>query len=253
MCITGSHDSFTQSLDAHNDMGPDCSVSIKEMCKLFGTAAKSIVYRWSVTQSLSFRKQLQAGIRYFDFRICSSSNCTSSDGILFSHGLLGSKVEPCLRELNAFLEEHPKEIVLVDFNHFYCMSETAHTILLHLVLDIFGSKICPYMQGNEMQHNLTLASLWERRQQIIVFYQCDMGKTRPEFWPQTSIFAPWGNTCDISKLMIFLEENYKKRQASQHSNSAFYVCQGVLTPDFTYMMGHFMGNLRDDLAAKVLP
>ena len=246
--FAGSHDSFTQSMNACSDFGPDCPTYIKDICKLFRPTVKNIVYKWSVTQCLSFKQQLQAGIRYFDLRVATGKDGT--ENAYFSHGLLCSKVEPFLREVASFLEEHPKEVVLLDFNHFYKMNDTAHQQLYNLVLIIFGKKICPYIQTMEDRLQLTLNSLWEKEQQIIVFYQCDFAKSCPELWPAPSIRAPWGNTCDVTKLMSFLEDSYNYRHKGPMAD-IFYVCQGILTPDFRYMVGHFMGNLRDDLAVKV--
>ena len=85
---------------------------------------------------------------------------------------------------------------------------------------------------------------------MIVFYQCECAKNHPELWPASTIRAPWANTCDVTKLVSFLEESYNYRHQGPLAD-LFCVCQGVLTPDFRYMIGHFMGNLRDEIATKV--
>ena len=248
--ISGSHDSFTQSMASTNEFGPDCPTSIKDMCKLFGSTAKNIVYKWSVTQSLTFRKQLQAGIRYFDLRVAPGKDPDSTEQVYFTHGLLCNKVEPTLQEVSSFLNENPREVVLLDFNHFYKMSDSSHLKLYNLILDTFGEKICPFIKDLEGRRQLNLNSMMEHGQQVIVFYQCEFAKNRPELWSGSSIRAPWANTCDTQKLLSFLEESYGYRRQSPLAD-LFYVCQGVLTPDFRYMMGHLMGNLRDDIATKV--
>ena len=237
-------------MEATNDFGPDCPTSIKDMCKLFGSTAKNIVYNWSVTQSLSFRKQLKAGIRYFDLRVAPGKDSESSEQVFFTHGLLCSKVEPALREVASFLDENPRELVLLDFNHFYKMTDSSHKNLYDLILNIFGKKICPHIKTAESRQQLNLKSLWEQGQQVIVFYQCEFAKNHPELWTASTIRAPWANTCDVTKLVSFLEESYNYRHQAPLAD-LFYVCQGVLTPDFRYMIGHFMSNLRDEIATKV--
>ena len=237
-------------MEACNDFGPDCPTAVKDMCKLFGSAAKSIVYKWSVTQGLSMRRQLQAGIRYFDFRVAPEKDSKSVEETYLTHGLVSGAVEPRLRDIASFLEEHPKEFVLLDFNHFYKMTDTCHQHLYDTILKIFGRKICPYMKTLEGRLNLNLKSLWEQDQQVIVIYQCEFAKNHPELWPGSLIRSPWANTCETSKLLSFLEESYNYRQQGPLAD-LFYVCQGVLTPDFRYMMTHITGNLRDDLAKKV--
>ena len=235
-------------MEACNDFGPDCPTAVKDMCKLFGSAAKNIMHKWSVTQGLSLTKQLQAGIRYFDFRVARGKD--STDQTYFTHGLLSGAVEPRLRDIASFLEEHPKEVVLLDFNHFYKMTDTCHQQLSDTVLKIFGKKICPHVNTFEGRQQLCLKNLMDQGQQVIVFYQCEFAKNHPELWPGSTIRAPWANTCDVTKLLSFLEESYIYRQQGPLAD-LFYVCQGVLTPDFRYMMSHIMGNLHDDLAKKV--
>ena len=127
-------------MDASNDFGPDCPTSVKDMCKLFGSTAKNVVYNWSVTQSLNFRKQLTAGIRYFDLRVAPGKDSESSEQVYFTHGLLCSKVLPALREVASFLDENPREVVLLDFNHFYKMTDSSHQNLYNMILNVFGEK-----------------------------------------------------------------------------------------------------------------
>lgn len=237
-------------MKSSNDFGPDCLTAVRDMCKLFGKAAKEILFKWSVTQCLSFKRQLEAGVRYFDLRVAPGKDFESTESAHFTHGLLCSTVEPCLREIASFLDEHPKEVVLLDFNHFYKMSGCNHTHLYDIIISVFGEKICPYVESLEERQDLSLTRLWDQGQQVIVFYQCDFAKIRPELWPASVIRAPWANTCDVTKLMSFLEEAYEYRHQGPMAD-IFYVCQGVLTPDIRYMMGHLLGNLRDDFARKV--
>lgn len=220
------------------------------MCKLFGNAAKNIVFNWSVTQGLGFKQQLCAGIRYLDLRVAEEKDIEPND-LYFTHGLLGGKIQPGLQEIASFLEEHKQEVVILDFNHFYKMNKTTHEQLYQLIVQTFGSKLCPFISPSEWQDKLTLSNLWQNNKQVIAFYQSDSAKEHGELWPQLAIRSPWPNTCDLSKMISYLEENYRTRHQMPSPTNMFYVCQGVLTPDFPYMVSHFMGNLKTDLAEKV--
>ena len=85
----------------------------------------------------------------------------------FIHAFYGATVENGLQEIKTFLSAHPKEIVFLDFNHFYEMNDSHHTQLLQLIGNTFQEKLCMFV-GVE---NATLNMLWENNLQVIVFYQ----------------------------------------------------------------------------------
>lgn len=117
--------------------------------------------KWSVTQNLTFREQLEAGIRYFDLRVSSKPGDTDQE-IYFIHGLFGIKVWDGLMEIDAFLTQHPQEIIFLDFNHFYAMDESHHKCLVLRIQEAFGNKLCPACSVESM----TLRSLWEKKYQV---------------------------------------------------------------------------------------
>ena len=64
LVIPGSHNSGTFFLDQNMEVGPDESPTIQTMGSVFGKIAKSVIYSWSVTQSMTIYEQLLSGIRY---------------------------------------------------------------------------------------------------------------------------------------------------------------------------------------------
>jgi hypothetical protein len=121
---------------------------------------------------LSFHEeQLHIGIRYFDLRVCRTTNVNHSlqSPFTFTHGLLGNLVRSDLEDINEFLDNNPKEIVLLDFNHFYDFTdECGHDQLIHLIHDIFKKKLCTTARTID---ECTLNYLWSRRQQVILLYE----------------------------------------------------------------------------------
>jgi hypothetical protein len=87
----------------------------------------------------------------------------------FTHGLLGGLVRECLEEMNEFLNKHEKEIILLDFNHFYDFNDQCgHDQLIHLIHEVFGKKLCTTARTiNEC----TLNYLWNHQQQVILLYE----------------------------------------------------------------------------------
>ncbi|KAK3103987.1 hypothetical protein FSP39_023435 [Pinctada imbricata] len=242
LAIPGSHDSASYSLNAKNDIAPDTSPEIQALISVMGDCGKEIIYRWSLCQNITITQQLNHGIRYLDLRVCSHKKKKTLN---FIHGLYGDEVKPVLNDINQFLDKHRKEIVLLDFNHFYCMDQSDHTELMDMIQDVFGSKLCPLLD----MESATLESLWENQLQVIVFYQNDAAKDNHFFWPATSIRSPWANTSQLSNLMSFLESNYKEG----HPDDIFYVWQGVLTPTTETVVMHFCSSLKDCLCNKVDP
>lgn len=156
--ILGSHDSFSFWVDEKSPVGPDQAASIKRLAKI--SLVKKLMKKWSVTQNLTFKEQLESGIRYFDLRV--SSKPEEGREIYFIHGLYGIRVWDGLTEINTFLNNHSKEVVLLDFNHFYAMEHEHHLYLLNMLQEVFGSKLCPA----ECVENITLQYVWEKNYQV---------------------------------------------------------------------------------------
>lgn len=122
---------------------------------------KKLMKKWSVTQNLTFREQLEAGIRYFDLRVSSKPGDADQE-IYFIHGLFGIKVWDGLMEIDSFLAQHPREMVFLDFNHFYAMDEAHHKRLVRQIQEAFGNKLCSAC----CVESLTLQILWEKKCQV---------------------------------------------------------------------------------------
>lgn len=208
---------------------------------MFGEMGKSVLKQWSVTQNLTFKQQLEHGIRYFDLRVASRKD---KDGIHFLHSLYGPSVADSLEEIKSFLDCHSREIILLDFNHFYEMNESHHKKLIDLLIDKFESKICPHLDMD----SVSLSMMWESGLQVIIFYQNEFIKDNMMFWPASSIKAPWPNTAHIHDLITFLDGKFK---AGRPPNE-FHVTQGVITPGTGAIMSHLNSSLHI-LAEKAAP
>lgn len=155
----GSHDSFSYWVDEKSPVGPDQATAIKRLARI--SLVKKIMKKWSVTQNLTFKEQLEGGIRYFDLRVSSKPGEIGQE-IYFIHGLFGIKVWDGLMEINTFLEQHPKEVIFLDFNHFYAMDDSHHFFLINRIRSAFGSKLCCV----ECVEYVTLQYMWEKKHQV---------------------------------------------------------------------------------------
>ncbi|KAH3872539.1 PI-PLC X domain-containing protein 2-like [Dreissena polymorpha] len=234
--IPGSHNSFSYRLDPGSELAPDANPALK----LLGNG---IIYKWAVTQDLSFKEQLELGVRYFDLRVAFRKK---TQNVHFCHSLYGMTVEDGIKEILDFLKEHPKEIAILDFNHIFDMTEERHSEFINKLIEICGSKMCMYV-GIE---SLTLSMLWENNVQVIIIYHYDKVESESgNLWPgKKCIRAPWAQTANIPRLLEFLSASLNNRDPG-----LFHVSQCVLTPDAGFLLGHLMGSLKNDLAKKVIP
>ncbi|KAK3610609.1 hypothetical protein CHS0354_009066 [Potamilus streckersoni] len=242
LAIPGSHDSSTSSLDPDSDLAPDEPGSVQQIVRMFGKFGRNVMLSWSKTQDLTFTEQLMAGIRYFDFRVATRKETTD---LYFVHGFYAAKVEAGLKEIYKYLESHPKEVVLLDFNHFYAFTDETHGQCISLINGILGDKMCPYLDID----SLTLNMMNEKGLQAVVFYQSNVVQEHPQFWPACSIQSLWANTFRVNDLIDCLDKVYNEGRPE----GIFYCWQGVLTPDLPYVIMHFTGSVKNNLAMKANP
>ncbi|EDO43434.1 predicted protein [Nematostella vectensis] len=242
LVIPGSHDSGTFYLNQDLEVGPDEPQMIHNLVTVFGKFAKSVVHGWSVTQSLNIYEQLYAGVRYIDLRVALRAE---ENDVRIVHGLYGCLVNEILRDVKRFNAERPKEVVILDFNHFYNMDSEAHQRLADTLLGMFGETL---RAPGEDPLNVTLQDLWACEQSvIIVYHDYDVYECYPCFWPPNYFYSPWPNVSDRKQLMDFLSTKCLK---SDCPNNAFHITQGVLTPQTSTVVGNMTGTLKDCLAVK---
>ena len=240
--VAGSHDSFAFYLNKHGHLGPAFNWWLRELEKIIHKYVGNAIYRWSVTQSQDFNEQLCLGIRYFDLRIALKPG---TDDVYLLHGYYGDKLELCLDQIKDFLAHNTMEVVILDFNHIYDMDDFHNKQCMSMLLEKFGNVMCPFADITEV----TLQNLRDKQQQLLIFYQADIAKENYMFWPGDYLPSPWPDTTDAKKLLNFLDKNY----AAGRQQDRFYVTQGVLTPNFVYILEHIHGNIKTDLAEKVNP
>ena len=123
----------------------------------------------------------------------------------------------------AFLEEHDKEVVLLDFNHVENLSQVQHVQCINILKSTFGDKMCKYTEDIEL---ITLNYLWEQKFQVVVFYHHNNAEDNQDLWPGRDIPSSWPNVTDTEQMLKYLDENYNQTR----NMKKFHVTQGVLTP-----------------------
>ncbi|KAL4226042.1 PI-PLC X domain-containing protein 2 [Mactra antiquata] len=246
LSIPGTHNSGTSDLEPSLGVAVDQSKSIRRMGNTY--CGQKVVYNWSKTQTLSITEQLEAGIRFFDFRVAVHPRTLE---FRFVHGLYGGLVPLALRDINIFLNNNPYEIVILNFSHFYNMSDTAHNMLLTELRTVFGYRLVPppFSTPNYRMWGTSLQALWQTPYRVIVLYhQLESLVSYPEIWSENYIEAPWANTSNINNLIAFLEEKYSNRR--RYNNDTFYVWQGVATATTRDIALNLGSSLKSKLALR---
>lgn len=269
LVLPGTHDSGTYAITEKSDIAPDSFIDVlladieklKEQIhnlpffrgKPQDSKLNEFISKWGKSQSKTTYEQLQGGIRYFDLRLLQKN-----DGQMFLvHGMYSVNIDSVINDVSRFIKEHPKEIIILDFNHLYNMKSAHETLFNKLntsLTDILGkSKLIPRSQTV----NQTLNELWKGNQQVIVIYDDkETVNKHPELWSQDSIFSPWPNkqnTDDLkSSLQKILDGNLfnlkksnfecsKSDNCEKISKNKFFVLQGVLTADTQVIFNSFSG------------
>ncbi|XP_045195959.2 PI-PLC X domain-containing protein 2-like [Mercenaria mercenaria] len=245
LAIPGSHNSGTRDLDPALGTAVDQTPSIRRLGN--SCCGQRVVHRWSKTQNLSISEQLHAGVRYFDFRVAVHPDTME---FRFVHGLYGGLVPLALRDINTFLNQNPYEVVILDFNHFYNMNQTAHHMLLAEVRNVFGHKSVPppFSTPNYKMWGTSLRALWQTPYRVITIYHDDNIVQYPEIWAASTIESPWANTGDLAALIRFLETNYSNKL--RYKNDCLYSWQGILTPSHKHIAFNLGSSLEGNMASK---
>ncbi|VEL20473.1 unnamed protein product [Protopolystoma xenopodis] len=172
-----THNSSSYGIKWDSEFAPD--LEAPPQVRRLGALAKFFMVNWTRTQNHTLLQQLIGGVRYFDFRVATgrhqkttsdstkvlssvsketqqrsdqgqvllndsaSLSLPATDNLFFVHGLYANSIRTDLNEIKMFLQSHPREIVLLDFNHFYDMdsshAEKFYNLLQQVIIYIFPS------------------------------------------------------------------------------------------------------------------
>ena len=233
--ILGTHDSGTYTFDQEMGASPDSDLTttIEKFCpEMLGGLANSILgtvfRRLCQCQSKSVLEQLRAGVRYFDLRIARHAE---SGRFYTCHGVFCADMCVLMKELGTFLSNHPREIVVLDFNHLYEM-DGHHGEFLKMVFDVLGEMAASPKWTSAVS---PVSEFWEKKKQAFVIYHASSDKLKDlpfanRIYHNGYIHSPWPEANAIEVLHSKLAGFVASRHDDKHKNQLF-VLQGMLTPD----------------------
>jgi len=238
LAIPGSHDSGSYGISGRSRIAPDAENIIR---KLF-PFVPCVIRRWSKTQQYSIEDQLNNGIRYLDLRVASNA---SNDKLYFVHALFCEEITEPFEDLLGFLQKHPKEVVILDFQHFYDFSSQHHIQLISFIMKLFDGKIFVRSLEESNLIHLTLSGAYKYGKQMVVIYR-NSTFTSDKFFRSYDFPTPWPNATKIEDLKEILEKRLTTR-----TPMIGFVQQVLLTPDANFILPRFYSTLRKKCAKKV--
>uniref|UniRef100_A0A1A9WEX1 Phosphatidylinositol-specific phospholipase C X domain-containing protein n=1 Tax=Glossina brevipalpis TaxID=37001 RepID=A0A1A9WEX1_9MUSC len=228
LAIPGSHNTMTYDIDRHSDIGPDA----EKLVRRFGKWIRIFVSYWARAQKRDITTQLKLGVRYFDLRVA-----FYNDKYYYTHGLLAMEWKNPLIELIKYLESHPLEVVILDFQHFYDMTTLQHIEFQSNLLDLFEKRL--YLPKDGLLQDFTIQKSKDINKQILLIYRkCPKEFSNP-FWSETNWATPWPDVTSTKKLEKYLEFNLYSRRPGQG-----FVSQCIITPSGRYIAFRFCSSLR---------
>ncbi|VDN27623.1 unnamed protein product [Gongylonema pulchrum] len=243
VAIPGSHDSFAQALFDNCPVANDKSRLFREIGRF--RLVRRMIRRWATTQRFSVVEQLHAGVRYFDVRL-TVPLATKLDGIRVLHALYGERIEQFLVDINAFLDSHSREIVILDFNHLYNFDNNSYAQFLKMLECVFGSKLCP---REEDVTKISLAGMWSAGYQVIAISAAEKGAPSTSWiWGPRCIMSPYANVNRTDRLFEFLGRTLRDHRKGPRN--VFFVTQAILTAKWKDVSLHPFSTLENHCALK---
>lgn len=271
--IPGSHDSGTYQIHYGSNLTLDYENWIIPLGGIVGVSQG-----WAKAQNNSIFDQLNAGMRYLDLRFSNGVYATSpSTGSQFltigpddpvpytpgpdpqpfpnvvrkivraCHSYASASPDEIISDVQTFLNGHPKEVVFLNFQHFYNFDSNTYQTLIQHLKNTFGTKL---LTRTSNINSITLKSVQASGKQVIVFFDSNHVVTvsgEPEsgtnfkdafpdlyaandfIWSACDFLENhYPDTCKVDVLKTDLQDNIYTQ------NSKFYVMQGIITPDTSF-------------------
>ncbi|CAH2223416.1 PI-PLC X domain-containing 1 [Pelobates cultripes] len=231
LSIPGSHDTMSYCLDKTSPISPEAPKVAFLLDQYVPSIVRNFIYKWSRTQYLSVKEQLDSGIRYMDLRIAIRPD-DPSQNFYFVHGLYTSvTVEVILQDILRWLQIHPKEMLLLSCRDLIGIPPILYTHFIRIIHKILGPKLCP---KNETP---TLRNMWKQGYQVIVCDGSILQLVDEYLWPPIPYL--WANTTSTRFLIHFLEKE------KQNGRPVGFFTAGLnLTEDSLYILRHPFGSIR---------
>ncbi|WP_157949901.1 phosphatidylinositol-specific phospholipase C domain-containing protein [Vallitalea okinawensis] len=235
--LPGTHDTGTFTFDDEgdpHDLAPDSFYPGSTEYNA-AYAIRDMIVPFSQTQDLDVKQQLEVGVRYFDLRVGpymvyenGEVNIDETD-LRTMHGIYGEGMDTIVDEVSQFINQNTQEIVILDFQHFYEMTDTSYQYLVNQLTSTFSEQL---ISLTELKSS-TLEELWNSDKHIVILFTENEGSgayidNELILSRQSSLINTYNSdNLDITAFSSLLDEYLNTAE-----DELLFVLQGVRTPAF---------------------
>jgi len=223
--LPGSHDAASYSLGRNS---PVCAARTNR----FAGLAAFLAAPRARTQEVSLLAQLEGGVRYLDLRVCAVPGAPRR--FFVHHTFLGAPLDEALKQIDVFSRAHPRELLLLDFQHLSGFDEKDRQQLARDLEQRFAGRLLP---SGTRPGVLTLGQLWDAHVGIVVLM--DKPPSSLHLFDRTAtLVSRWPNASSLPALLGALPWMAEER-------TRLHVLQWQLTPGVSQFLRHPLSSLRD--------
>eukprot|EP00735_Rhodelphis_limneticus_P003569 TRINITY_DN15055_c0_g1::TRINITY_DN15055_c0_g1_i1::g.25021::m.25021 TRINITY_DN15055_c0_g1::TRINITY_DN15055_c0_g1_i1::g.25021 ORF type:complete len:445 (+),score=30.74,sp/B2RXA1/PLCX2_MOUSE/27.16/2e-21,ShK/PF01549.19/6.2e-06,Varsurf_PPLC/PF03490.8/0.16 TRINITY_DN15055_c0_g1_i1:124-1335(+) len=195
--LPGTHDAAAYELSETMSPGQDERLEqLVEFAEKIGIPVYPFIIEWGLAQSQTLYQQLVLGARWLDVRAIWDEETSAWRTV---HFLLGNPIEMLLQDVNAFLDAHPQEVIVVDLSAFGNSPADKRHDLAKMVNTIFGTKLWPVAQSL----NSTLGEVVGKGYQVLVtFEDQSVQSAYPYLWPRSIYEGDYSNKDRLEEMMM---------------------------------------------------
>lgn len=276
LALPGTHDSATYSLTRDSAISRDAPSAIWNAGLVSGI--KSRVYDWALAQNLSIADQLQSGIRYLDIRVLDNRLVDTFDQdkaisdearekqIFVVHSMFGARIETVLDQVESFLRNNQKEIVILRLGTNRSDSLTS-VGKRHLINDLVRARMGDLMVPRELGPTVTPGQLWALGRRLIVMVcsaiwaDLNPGPELDYLWNEEAdsargysalVFNTDLSAKGTGKLSVLKAALDKQQAATLPNNHRFQLLGCCLTPDDSSIVSGTISDWFEPLTSTTL-
>lgn len=237
MALLGAHDAFAHPMtyfSACDRSGAFTGETASSLaCQPYGWIYKGLLIRFAHTQYYDVTTLLNQGIRYFDVRL---SYDETSDQWFHNHTYLTVSLESTMTAISDFLDNHPGEIVILDFQHIYDSrtftgrgDDNSFEEIKSILVET-GSYEQSYSFSAPGISSLSYGEVTQNRQlgRLILTYPSLIEDTH-FLNRETYLRSIWHNQIRLSDLFNDIKEEHEFLQTLENQDSMFRVMQAQVT------------------------
>lgn len=232
--LPGSHDAASYSLRPDSSVCPARIAQLSALGELAALGAFFMAPR-ARAQEESIGSQLAAGVRYLDLRVCALREGEEPPQFFLHHTFLGAPLDEVLAELDAFTRAHPREIVILDFQHLSGFTAADRRWLARHLEAQLGDRM---LARSVALGAVTVGELWTRRTSLIVLLE-DAPRSPHIYDRRDNLESRWMNAGSVSGLLSAMATRAKEQTSGLH------VLQWQITPGLREFLAHPFSTLKD--------